>query len=369
MTGELLLVRGGFARAASTRLRSAPSRMPGKHASTKAGEDRHQALSRSSVDGRRRERITEVQRARILSAMTQVAVERGAADVTVAHVVGRAGVSRRTFYELFADSEQCLLEAIEYALDCARDRLFAADDPQAPWRTRVRAGLVALLDLFDEQPTTGRLLVVEALGAGPKALERRRQAVAPLIAAVDRGRLEKTSRHAVSPLAAEGVVGGVLSLIHSRMSASPAEPLTALANELTSMIVLPYLGSAVARRELERPLPSRQARPVERSQAQTDPFKGAGMRLTYRTMLALSAIAEHPGCSNRQVGQLAGAEDQGQVSKLLARIERLGLVANHKDGLNKGQPNVWVLTPAGQRVIDSLEQRPVQSTSATAAGA
>lgn len=308
------------------------------------------------MDGRRRERITEVQRARILGAMTQVAVERGARNVTVAQVVERAGVSRRTFYELFSDSEQCLLAAIDHELDCARSRLLAVHDPRAPWRARMRAGVLELLVLFDEQPTTGRLLIVEALGAGPQALECRQRALEPLIAAVDRGRLEKPSRD-TSPLIAEGVVGGALSLVHTRMSANPSCPLTDLANELTSMIVLPYLGSAAARRELQRPLPATNNCPGKDSHAQADPFKGAGMRLTYRTMCVLGAIAEHPGCSNRQVGQLAGAEDQGQVSKLLARIERLGLIANHNDGLSKGQPNVWTLTPAGQQVIESLEQQ------------
>lgn len=308
------------------------------------------------MDGRRRERVTEVQRARILNAMTQVAVERGAPNVTVAHVVERAGVSRRTFYELFSDSEQCLLEAIDHELGRARSRLLAAHEPQASWRAQMRAGVVALLGLFDEQPTTGRLLVVEALGAGPKALERRRQVLEPLIAAVDRGRLEKASAD-MSPLVAEAVVGGALSLIHTRMSASPGRPLAGLANELASMIVLPYLGSVASRRELQRPLPRTNIGLSPGSQDQTDPFKGAGMRLTYRTMLTLCAIAEHPGCSNRQVGHLAGAEDQGQISKLLARIERLGLIANHTAGVSKGHANAWTLTPAGLQVVKSLQQQ------------
>lgn len=362
MTGELLLTRGSFVPKASTRLRPAPSRMSVKRGSAEDGENRYTAASPSGVDGRRRERVTEVQRARILNAMTQVAVERGAPNVTVAHVVERAGVSRRTFYELFSDSEQCLLEAIDHELDCARSRVLAAHDPQAPWRVQMRAGIVALLGLFDEQPTTGRLLIVEALGAGPKALERRRRVLDPLIAAVDRGRLEKASRD-TSPLIAEAVVGGALSLLHTRMSATPARPLAGLANELASMIVLPYLGSVASRRELQRPLPRTNAGLHSGSPAQADPFKGAGMRLTYRTMLTLCAIAEHPGCSNRQVGQLAGAEDQGQISKLLARIERLGLIANQTDGFSKGQANAWTLTPAGQQVVKSLEQQTqVQST-------
>ncbi len=50
--------------------------------------------------------------------MVEVA-ERGAANVSVAHVVERAGVSRRTFYELFADREECFLAAFDDAVSRA----------------------------------------------------------------------------------------------------------------------------------------------------------------------------------------------------------------------------------------------------------
>src|SRR5580692_11035813 len=66
-----------------------------------------------------RERVGEIQRARILAAMTELVRERGIGGVTVAHVVVRSGVSRRTFYELFEDREDCLLAAFEQAVACA----------------------------------------------------------------------------------------------------------------------------------------------------------------------------------------------------------------------------------------------------------
>ena len=59
----------------------------------------------------------EVQRARILAAMIEVASERGASEVTVSRVVARSGVSRRTFYDQFEDREDCLLAAFDQALE------------------------------------------------------------------------------------------------------------------------------------------------------------------------------------------------------------------------------------------------------------
>lgn len=71
------------------------------------------------------------------------------------------------------------------------------------------------------------------------------------------------------------------------------------------------------------------------------------MRLTYRTMRALVAIAEHPGASNREVASASGIVDQGQISKLLSRLERLALIENHGGGQLHGLSNAWYLTARG----------------------
>ncbi len=90
-----------------------------------------------------RERVAEIQRARMLSAMVDLTREQGAERVTVAHVVARAGVSRRTFYEIFADREACLLEALDDAIEriaaavlpaYRRERGWARADQRGPHR-------------------------------------------------------------------------------------------------------------------------------------------------------------------------------------------------------------------------------------------
>jgi hypothetical protein len=78
------------------------------------------------------------------------------------------------------------------------------------------------------------------------------------------------------------------------------------------------------------------------------------MRLTYRTIRVLVAVGElggqgsHP--SNRQVGDAAGIRDQGQISKLLARLEHLGLIRNAGEPHVKGEPNAWTLTERGHDI-------------------
>ena len=78
------------------------------------------------------------------------------------------------------------------------------------------------------------------------------------------------------------------------------------------------------------------------------------MRLTYRTMRVLEVIADDPGVSNRSVGEHADIADQGQISKLLSRLERLGLASNTGQGHQKGEPNAWTLTPTGERVAQTI---------------
>jgi len=295
--------------------------------------------------------VSEIQRARILAAMIEVSAERGAASVSVAHVVECAGVSRRTFYELYGDREECFLAAFDNGVARALDGVLAVHDPRAKWLDRTRAALVALLSFFDAERGTAQLLIVGSLGAGPRAFERRASVFAQLVAAVDEGRGGSSAATELPPLTAEGVVGGALSVIHARLLSTEPVDLLELASPLMGMIVLPYLGAAAARRELTRPLPERS---VVSKHMPADPLRDIGMRLTYRTMRVLMAVASNPACSNRGLALAADVHDQGQISKLLTRLRKLGLIENGPGGLGRGAPNAWVLTDRGRAVERAL---------------
>ncbi len=310
-------------------------------------------------NGLARERVADIQRARMLSAAVEVVAEHGVSNVTVAHVVARSRISRRTFYELFADRDECLLAALDDAITRASGQVVPAYQSGKGWVERVRLGLAALLSFLDAEPEVGRLLVVESLGAGPAALERRQRVLAQLIAVVDSGRGERKAAPAPPPpLTAEGVVGAVFSVIHARIVQGEPCPLLDLLGPLMSTIAMPYLGPAAARRELERPAPK--PPPVDPG-ATGDPLRDLGMRLTYRTVRVLLTVAAAPGSSNREIGLAAGIPDQGQTSKLLSRLERFGLLHNTGLGHSKGAPNVWTLTERGWAVQTMVTtQRPTR---------
>jgi AcrR family transcriptional regulator len=305
-----------------------------------------------------RERITGIQRARILAAMAEVCAERGAASVTVAHVVARAGVSRRTFYELFEDREACFLAAFDEAVARASRCLHEAGLPSVRWEQRMRLAVVALLSFLDADPQAARLLVVDSLGAGAKALERRQRALAHMVAAVDEGRTKSRGGSELAPLTAEGVVGGVLSVLHSRLLEDAPGRLVELTGPLMSMIVLPYLGPAAARRENAQPIPKN---PPHAHHPHGNPLGQLDMRLTYRTVRVLMAVAALGGRgsypSNRAVADAAEVSDQGQMSKLLARLDGLGLIENTGGGASRGEPNAWTLTDRGWQVQGAIAEQ------------
>jgi AcrR family transcriptional regulator/DNA-binding MarR family transcriptional regulator len=309
--------------------------------------------------------VPEFQRTRLLDATVALVGAEGYRRLTARRVSAWAGVSNKTFYDLFSDREDCFLAAFDRAIDELSVVVLPAWEGEREWSARVRAGLGALLDVLDREPALRALMFVEALGAGSRVLERRGEVLQLLAGAIDRGRVGAKGRELPS-LTAEGLVGAVFGVIYARLLERSDEPLAGLVNPLMATIVLPYRGHAVAARELgqrgtrtfssgrEDPagLKSR-ARSAER-QAALSP--GASLRdaptdfrLTVRTQMVLVAVANRPGGSNREVSDAAGVADQGQISKLLARLESLGLLRN-AGGETQGIPNAWHLTPRGEQI-------------------
>ncbi len=301
--------------------------------------------------------IGEIQRARLLAAAVAAVDELGYAGTTVGDITARARVSRRTFYELFANREECLAAVLEDAVALIRVELGGLGLEGRPWRERVREGLWAILAFLDREPVLARVCVVQALRGGPGVLERREELLAGLAGVVDEGCVESARGAGCTPLTAEGVVGAAFAIVYARLLRGERQPLTDLTGELTGMIVLPYLGAAVARREHARPapagLPNASGEPAV-ARVVVDPLEGVAMRLTYRTARVLQGVAEHPQASNREIADRAGIHDPGQVSKLLARLERLGLLVNGSGGHAKGEPNAWSLTDKGEGVARSI---------------
>ena len=313
--------------------------------------------------------VSEIQRSRLLAAALWAFDELGYDGASVTRITARARVSRRTFYELFENREECLIAVFDNAIERITAEILAADLQGLSWRERVRGGLWAILSFFDREPALARVCVIQVQRAGGVVFERRQEIVDRLCTLVDEGRQENARAATLGALTSQAVVGGVFSILHGHIadrgqSGRQQGSMSGLLGDLMATIVLPYSGAQAATREQERSTPAVVPVPAATAADRTslvattasfDRLAQIPMRLTYRTARVLQDIGEHPGSSNREVAERVEIHDQGQVSKLLARLQRLGLLANAaQDASVKGEANDWRLTSTGQQVASTI---------------
>jgi AcrR family transcriptional regulator len=296
---------------------------------------------------RTRQHVAEIQRARIVNAMIEVVALYGYGSSSVERIVRRARISRTTFYALFDSREDCFYAAFEGAVRQLRSVMDEAYRREDSWREGVRASLAAMLTLFDSEPSLAQLLVVEAMTGCTRVLRLRARTLDGIAKVVDRGRAEYDRAEDLPALTAEGAVGAVFAVIHKRLVERGPEPLIELHGSLTSLLMLPYAGLDLAMRESARaPRLGRSSagNGNDRTRPQVE------LRLTGHIVNCLLHIGASPGASNREVADAIGIADQGQISKLLARLASLGVIENRTDGSVRGAPNAWHLSPEGRRL-------------------
>jgi AcrR family transcriptional regulator len=290
--------------------------------------------------------LARLQRDRIVTAAIEIVGEGGYASLSVAKVVERSHVSRKTFYDLFGDREDCFLAAFEQQLAQAREIVAAAYASQPDWLSGMRAALIEVLDLIEQNPTAAKLCIVDALAAGRRVLDSRAHALEELAGVIDRG--PEGKRRAGELALARVVAGALAAALHAHLVAE-GPPQANLLGVLMATVALPSLGRSAARAQLAIPAPIRRPGGAPLSSA-ANPLRALKLRVTYRTIRVMIVIAERPGASNREIARAADIVDQGQISKLLRRLEALGLIENFGQGQLKGRSNSWRLTRLGEEL-------------------
>ncbi len=114
-----------------------------------------------------RTRVGEIQRSRLLAGAVATIDELGYPQATVGGITARARLSRRTFYQMFANRDECFAAVLDEVVAVVAGELAAAGLEGLAWRERVRAGLWTILGFFDREPALARVCVVQALRARP----------------------------------------------------------------------------------------------------------------------------------------------------------------------------------------------------------
>jgi AcrR family transcriptional regulator len=196
--------------------------------------------------------VTESQRKRIHRAMVEVVSTRGYPETRVVDVIGVAGVSRKTFYELFESKEDCFLAAYDVLLE---NLLGEATDgfesrSGSPWAERVGAALEVLLEHLARHPDEARFAIVEVLAAGPKALARRDSALRQFTGFLEPGRSETSVE--LPGITSLAVAGGINELLYSEVLHGAVARLPSRLPDLMFWVALPFLGAEAATAERER---------------------------------------------------------------------------------------------------------------------
>ncbi|ACY14388.1 TetR/AcrR family transcriptional regulator [Haliangium ochraceum] len=186
-------------------------------------------------------------RTRLIEAFAAAISEDGYAATTIADIVRRARVSKRTFYEHFSDKQACLLATYAQVTSHTRACMRAAFDShrEADWRERLEAVLDAYVTALESSPALTRACLTEMAAAGPRALELRREVhgefAALLREVVERTRARHPEVREISPPMATALVGGIDELLLAQLERGPQHRLANLretAAELLRAVLL-----------------------------------------------------------------------------------------------------------------------------------
>jgi hypothetical protein len=144
-------------------------------------------------------------------------------------------------------------EAIQVGTDELLARAAAAFAAERGWRNQLRAVAYAMLDFLQEDPDRARLMVIESLDSGERAVEIREEGMAALAALIDLGRQELDDPDSIPANTAELTAGAVYNHIHVAIEQGQLHE--SMVPELMVTAVRPYLGTEAALEELSIPPP------------------------------------------------------------------------------------------------------------------
>lgn len=191
----------------------------------------HHGLDRSIV--------LQIQRERLLRAMVEVVAQVGFHAASVEKVIRHAGMSRRTFYDVFVDKHDCFLAAYDDVADHAVAIVAEATAAGGSPRERVERFVEAFLGFWAEEPMAARACVVEVMAAGSAARTRRARVVRRLGALVEQPLRELRGRRGLEPLAAIAFVGAVYELTCTVIERGGAAGLAELSGDIVAATLPP----------------------------------------------------------------------------------------------------------------------------------
>jgi AcrR family transcriptional regulator len=184
------------------------------------------------------------QRRRIIAASVAEFTHRGYDRTTVELVIQRAGVSRRTFYDVFRSKDDVFCTVHRMALELLAERVGVACESERDWPQKVAAGLAAALDWLAKEPGFSRLIVGGPFTAGPRAAYCHDLLVAHFAPGLRPGR--DAASIELPPALEEMLLAGIAGLLALRLEGGELSSVTSLLPELIELVLTPYIGAEEA---------------------------------------------------------------------------------------------------------------------------
>jgi len=185
------------------------------------------------------------QRQRIVDAMTECCAEKTYAATTITDIVGRARISRTTFYKHFADKRACFNAAIDDCVSQLAEVARAAHSEADRPADATRKAAAAVLDCLAARPGLGQLLSGDAIAVDPAVIERYRRATIPALEGLWGRNGDDPEPHLDPRLA----FGQAQVLILNQIATGQANQLPTLLPEIVYLAVSPYGGHEEALRQ------------------------------------------------------------------------------------------------------------------------
>jgi AcrR family transcriptional regulator len=166
--------------------------------------------------------------------------EKGYLATTIADLTRRAGVSRNTFYQHFANKQQCLLLAHDAVQREGLRRIERSFREAEGWPGRVEAAIQTLFEAAIESPGALRLALVEVSAGGPEGIARREQALAQYERFIREALKLAPGDGEVSEAATKAIVGGLSRVLARRIASDENGKLLALVPDLVQWAIAYY---------------------------------------------------------------------------------------------------------------------------------
>ncbi|WP_245974466.1 TetR/AcrR family transcriptional regulator [Thermomonospora umbrina] len=186
-----------------------------------------------------RDYVVGHQISRILTAVIEVAGTEGFGQLTVEAIIGRAEVSRSTFYEHFRNKDDAFMQAHDMMANRVIDQVVLAYERETDALERLRAGLSAFLAFLANEPLAARAFIVESMAAGPEVADRHDEGKRAFIQMVEDNLRELFPRYPDPGLTAETLVGGIHDVVHTRIRRGETADLPGLLDGLLNVFAIP----------------------------------------------------------------------------------------------------------------------------------